>query len=94
MGPLPLMFVSVRGALRAGPGLRHGRGPPELVHRPGDSADRGPDRHAAGLLHVLVHPLLRLRLPVRGRRHGQDDPRPHAGQEPVLWSKPRFSSLL
>lgn len=78
---------SLRGSLRSGPGLRHWCGGPELVRHLGVCADRSSDRHSDGPLHVLVQPLLCLRLPVRGCCHGQDDPHSHAGQEPVLWSK-------
>lgn len=86
-GPLTTVFISLRWALCQRSGLCYRCSSPELVCHPAVGADCGSDRHSAGTLHVLVHSLLRLHLPVRDCFHGQDDPYSHASQKPVLWSK-------
>lgn len=90
MSCLPFISVSLRGSLCSRPGLCHRCSSPELVRHPGVSADCSSGRHSAGPLHVLVQSLLCLHLPVWGCCHRQDDPRSHAGQELVLWSKWSF----
>lgn len=64
--------------------MRHSCGPSGLVGRLPVCSDRGRVGDAAGPLHVLVHPFLRRRVPLRVRRHWQDGAGAHAGQEPLL----------
>lgn len=85
--PWKTSHLPLRWPLRARPGLRHRRGGPELAGHAALSADRGSAGHSAGTVHVLVQPLLHLHLPVRRGGYREDNPHPHAGQEPVLRSK-------
>ena len=87
VGCLPSVSVFLRWALCQRSGLRYRCSSPELVCHPAVGSDCGSDRHSAGTLHVLVHSLLRLHLPVWDCFHGQDDPHSHAGQKLVLRSK-------